>query len=157
MLSISLWLIMLIAVIVSWCKDRDRTRKALMISHRSSAALVPGILGMTGLVGLVLALIPPDALSGYFKFNGPAGFALIALIGSIITVPAPVAFPLAGSLLRLGAAPSAMAAFITTLTMVGIVTAPMEMGYFGKRFTITRQILSFILAITIGILMGVFL
>ena len=157
MLSFILLSITLIALMVSFWKDRERTRKALLISYRSFMALVPSLLGMTGLVGLVLALIPPNLLTSLFKFHGIAGFVLIALVGAIVTMPAPVAFPLAGSLFKLGASLPALAAFITTLTMVGIVTAPMEVAYFGKRFTVVRQSLSFILAILIGVLMGVFL
>lgn len=157
MLSIVLTALTLIALLVSWCKDPARTRDALRISYRSLMALVPILLGMTALVGLVLALIPPNLLSDIFKFHGLAGFAMIAIIGSIVTMPAPIAFPLAGSLLKLGAAPAALAAFITTLTMVGLITAPMEISYFGKRFTIIRQCLSFTLAILIGGLMGMFL
>ena len=58
------------------------------------------------------------------------------------------------SLLGMGASPAALAAFITTLTMVGIVSSPMETGYFGWRFTLLRQSLSFAAAIAIGLLMG---
>jgi uncharacterized membrane protein YraQ (UPF0718 family) len=157
MLSLILLSITLSALMVSFWKDRERTKKALLISYRSFMALVPSLLGMTGLVGLVLALIPPNLLTNLFKFHGIAGFVLIAMVGAIVTMPAPVAFPLAGSLFKLGASLPALAAFITTLTMVGIVTAPMEVAYFGKRFTVVRQSLSFILAILIGVLMGVFL
>lgn len=157
MVSFMLLSITLIALMVSFRKDRERTQKALFLSYRSFMALVPSLLGMTGLVGLVLALIPQDLLGNLFKFHGIAGFVLISLVGAVVTMPAPVAFPLAGSLLKLGASLPALAAFITTLTMVGLVTAPMETAYFGKRFTIVRQSLSFILAIMIGILMGVFL
>lgn len=57
----------------------------------------------------------------------------------------------------MGAPPASLAAFVTTLTMVGTVTAPIEISYFGKRFTLLRQSLSFITAILIGLLMGVFL
>jgi uncharacterized membrane protein YraQ (UPF0718 family) len=157
MMSFVLLLGTLTALIVSFRKDRERTRKALLLSYRSFMALLPGLLGMIGLVGLLLGLVPPNMLTNLFKFHGIEGFVLIALAGAVVTMPAPVAFPLAGSLLKLGASLPALAAFITTLTMVGIVTAPMEMAYFGKRFTIIRQSLSFALAIMIGVLMGVFL
>jgi uncharacterized membrane protein YraQ (UPF0718 family) len=157
MLSLVFLLITLIALMVSFLKDRERTRKAFLLGYRSFMGLIPSLLGMTGLVGLILALLPPDLLTNLFRSHGIAGFVLISLVGSLVTMPAPVAFPLAGSLLKLGASLPALAAFITTLTMVGIVTAPMEMAYFGKRFTVVRQSLSFILAIMIGILMGVFL
>jgi uncharacterized membrane protein YraQ (UPF0718 family) len=109
---------------------------------------------MVALVALGLALLPPDLLSELFRQNGFAGFALVSLVGSLIAMPAPVAFPLAGALLKLGAGLPALAAFITTLTMVGVVTAPLEAAHFGRRFTLTRQLLSLLLALSIGALMG---
>ena len=112
---------------------------------------------MVGAVGLVLALLPLDALSRLFRQSGPGGFLLIALTGSLVSMPAPVAFPLAGTLVRLGASLASVAAFITTLTMVGVVSAPLEIQHFGVRFTLVRQSLSFLLALAIGLLMGVVL
>ena len=89
--------------------------------------------------------------------KGLVGFSVIASWAQSITIPGPVAFPLAGTLLKLGASLPALAVFVTTLMMVGIVTAPMEISYFGKRFVIMRQALSFILAVIIGTVMGVIL
>jgi len=119
--------------------------------------MLPGMVGIIMLLGLVLSAIPKGALADLFKFHGIAGFALISLVGAVLTMPAPIAFSLAGSLLKRGVSPSALAAFITTLTMVGTITAPMEIRCFGKRFTAVRQGLSFGLAIIIGALMGVIL
>jgi len=144
-------------LLISWLADKERTRRALKISQHSLRGLVPRILGMISLVGLLLALIPPTAITTLFTIHGLKGFVLVSAIGSLITMPGPIAFPLAGSLLKLGAPPATLAAFVTTLTMVGTVTAPIEISYFGKRFTLMRQSLSFITAILIGILMGVFL
>ena len=112
---------------------------------------------MIGVVGLMLALVPQETLVGLFSVKGLAGFTLISLVGAFISMPAPIAFPLAGSLLTMGAAPASLAAFITTLTMVGVVSAPIEISYFGLRFTLLRQTLSLTAAIIIGLLMGVFL
>ena len=50
-----------------------------------------------------------------------------------------------------------MASFLTTLTMVGIVTAPLEIATFGRRFTLLRQSLSLALALLVGAVMGVLL
>ena len=46
-------------------------------------------------------------------------------------------------------------AFLTTLTMVGIVTFPLERREFGLKFTITRNALSFVFAMVIALVMGV--
>ncbi len=157
MIPVALWSITAVALLVSWWRDPERTVKALRVSGRSLKGLVPGVLGMVALVGLVLTLVPQEALARLFAFKGVMGFTAISLVGALVTMPAPSAFPLAGYLLRMGAAPAALAAFITTLTMVGIVSAPMEISYFGRRFTLIRQALSFAAAIAIGLLMGVFL
>lgn len=146
-----------LALVVSWRVDPEKTRRALKISAKSLHGLAPRILGMVALVGLVLALVPPDVITKLFTVRGIGGFVLVSAIGSILTMPAPIAFPLVGSLFKLGAAPATLAAFVTTLTMVGVMTAPMEISCFGKRFTLIRQSLSFITAIVIGLLMGEFL
>ncbi len=52
---------------------------------------------------------------------------------SLTLIPSLVAFPLAGSLLRASATVMTISAFITTLVMVGVVTAPMEMKILGRR------------------------
>ncbi|OFX26030.1 MAG: hypothetical protein A2041_08450 [Bacteroidetes bacterium GWA2_31_9b] len=44
--------------------------------------------------------------------------------------------------------------FITTLMMVGILTLPLEIKYFGARVAVLRNILYFIGAIVIGIVIG---
>ncbi|MDY0290564.1 MAG: permease, partial [Sphaerochaeta sp.] len=66
-------------------------------------------------------------------------------------------FPLAGSLLRSGATVMTISAFITTLVMVGVVTAPMEMKILGKNFTLLRNGLGVVAALVIALLMGVIL
>jgi uncharacterized membrane protein YraQ (UPF0718 family) len=157
MMSAILFGVTALALLLSWLADKERTKRALKISQHSLRTLVPKILGMITLVGLLLALVPPAAITKLFTVHGIGGFVVVSAIGSLITMPGPIAFPLVGSLLKLGAAPATLAAFVTTLTMVGTVTAPIEISYFGKRFTIVRQTLSFITAIIIGLLMGVFL
>lgn len=157
MISAALFGLTAAALLASWWADPAKTREALQIGARSMHGLAPRILGMVGLVGLVLALVPPAAIQRLFAVRGLGGFALVAAVGSIVTMPGPIAFPLVGSLARLGAAPATLATFVTTLTMVGVVTAPMEVSYFGRRFTAIRQILSFVMAIVVGLLMGAFL
>jgi uncharacterized membrane protein YraQ (UPF0718 family) len=48
-------------------------------------------------------------------------------------------------------------AFLTTLTMVGVVTFPLEQREFGRKFAISRNVLSFVLAMGIALVMGVIL
>ena len=156
-MALAFYALAALGLALSWRAHPARTRQALAIARRSLVGLAPRILGMVALVGAALALIPPGQLRRLFAVQGLGGYALVALVGSIVTMPGPVAFPLIGSLARLGAAPAALATFVTTLTMVGMVTAPVEIAHFGRRFTLIRQGLSFAAAIVIGLLMGVFL
>jgi len=54
-----------------------------------------------------------------------------SLIGTITLIPAFVAFPLVGSLMDSGAGIVTLTAFLTTLTMVGFVTFPLESRTFN--------------------------
>jgi uncharacterized membrane protein YraQ (UPF0718 family) len=152
-----IWLAAISALAISYGKDKARTGASIKRSFSSLKNLAPGLLGMIAAVGLVLAAIPEDQLIRLFSIHSLWGFILVSLVGAIITIPGPIAFPLAGALLTMGAAPAALASFITTLTMVGLVTAPLETSYFGIRFVILRQSLSFIAAVVIGLMMGVLL
>jgi hypothetical protein len=46
---------------------------------------------------------------------------------------------------------------MTTLMMVGVVTLPLEIKYFGKKVAISRNILNFIAAVIIGLVVGIIL
>lgn len=144
-------------VALSGLRDRARTEAALRKAARSGLNLLPSLLAMTAGVGFTMAVVPASAMARLFQAHGAAGFFLLAGIGALLTIPAPMAYPLAGSLHRMGAGLPALASFITTLTMVGLLTAPLEVKAFGRRFTLVRQSLSLVLALFIGALMGVLL
>jgi uncharacterized membrane protein YraQ (UPF0718 family) len=62
-----------------------------------------------------------------------------------------------GSFVDAGASIVPAVAFLTTLTMVGVVTIPLEKKEFGLKFTVARNILSFVAAMIIAVTMGVLL
>ena len=49
-----------------------------------------------------------------------------------------------------------LAAFTTTLMMVGILTAPIEKEYFGVKVTVIRNVISFLIALIITVVVGIF-
>lgn len=147
----------LIGLLLSARKDRARTRQALGAAWRSWVGLLPSLLGLTAGIGLITALVSPQAVARLFQEHGAAGFLLLSGVGALLTIPSPVAYPLAGTLHRMGASLPALASFITTLTMVGLLTAPLEVKAFGRAFTVRRQALSLVLALAIGAAMGVLL
>jgi uncharacterized membrane protein YraQ (UPF0718 family) len=149
-----IWMAAISALAFSFWKDKTRTVASIKRSFASLKNLAPGLLGMIAAVGLALAVIPEEQLIRLFSIHSLWGFILVSLTGAVVTIPGPIAFPLAGALLSMGAAPAALASFITTLTMVGLATAPLEASYFGSRFVILRQSLSFLAAVVIGLTMG---
>jgi uncharacterized membrane protein YraQ (UPF0718 family) len=102
-------------------------------------------------VSLFLTVVPPSVISSLLGSENVALSGLAgATIGTVTIMPAFVAFPLSASLIAKGAHLVAVAAFITTLTMVGFATAPIEREYFGMRFTVVRNIVSFLAALDIA-------
>ena len=69
-------------------------------------------------------------------------------------IPGFVAFPTAAMLLNNGAGYMQIGAFVSTLMMVGVVTAPVEMKYFGKHLTIMRNVLSFLFSFVVAFIIG---
>lgn len=152
-----LYALALALLVFSYMKDKRKTKKALTVAWRSFSNILPTMLGIIDLIGLMLAVVPREVISGLFGHNSPAGILLISLVGAVTLMPAFIAFPLAESLLSAGAGVAAVACFVTTLLMVGVLTAPAEAAYFGRRFTFWRNALGFVFALIIGCLMGVVL
>jgi len=154
--TIIFWVITLIWFIFSIIKDKKKTLNAVKMSSGMMKNMAGEIIAILFLIGLILTFIPPDTIK---KFMGESNVILSTIvftfIGCITLIPAFVAFPLAGSLLDAGANIIPVVAFLTTLTMVGIVTFPLEKKEFGTKFTIVRNSLSFVFAIAIALLMGV--
>lgn len=139
------------ALAISYKKDSAKTREGLKVARSRFGSIAGDILAVLALVSLFLTIVPPSVISSLLGSENVAmsGFAG-AVIGTVTIMPAFVAFPLSASLIAKGAHLVAVAAFITTLTMVGFATAPIEREYFGTRFTVVRNIVSFIAALVIA-------
>jgi uncharacterized membrane protein YraQ (UPF0718 family) len=117
--------------------------------------MAPSLLTIIGVVGLILGVLTPDTISSLIGAEaGLWATVLGAVLGALTLIPSLVAFPLAGSLPRAGATTTTISAFVTTLVMVGVITAPMEVKSLGKKFTLLRNGLSFIAALIIAVIMG---
>lgn len=154
--TIVLWVITGTWFIWSIIKDKKRTLNSIKMSSGMMKNMIGEIIGILFLIGLILTFIPPDTIKQYMgNSNALISTVISALVGSITLIPAFVAFPLVGTLVNAGANIVPVVAFLTTLTMVGVVTFPLEKREFGLRFTVVRNSLSFIFAIIIALLMGV--
>lgn len=154
--TLILWIITLTWFIGSVIKNKNKTFNSIKMSSGMMRNMMGEIIGILLLIGLLLTFIPPETIKHYLgQSNVLISTVVSALVGSVTLIPAFVAFPLVGSLLDAGASIVPMVAFLTTLTMVGFVTFPLEKREFGLKFAITRNSLSFGFAIIIALLMGV--
>jgi len=155
---ITIYTFLAICLGLSIWKSRAKTAQAFKIGAKALSNMAPSLLAIVGVVGLILGTLPPETISRLLGAEaGLTAAGAAAILGAITLIPALVSFPLAGSLLNSGATVTTVAVFITTLVMVGIVTAPLEINALGKKFTLLRNSLSFIAAIVIAIILGVIL
>ena len=156
--TILFWVAAIVLTVVSLIKNRQKTFAAMKKSKGMMGNMLSDIIAIIFLIGLVLTFIPPETIKSVLgSANTMMSTVVSALVGSITLIPAFVAFPLVGSLVDAGASIIPAVAFLTTLTMVGIVTFPLEKKEFGIKFALIRNGLSFGFAIAIALTMGVIL
>lgn len=156
--TIGFWIIGGLLFIISLKKDPQKAKTAIKKSRGMMGHMIGDIIGIIFMIGLILTVIPPETIESLLGSSNVVSSTLIAaLAGSITLIPAFVAFPLVGSLVDAGASILPGVAFLTTLTMVGVVTFPLEKKEFGLKFALTRNVLSFGAALSIAVLMGVIL
>ncbi|MBC7341908.1 MAG: permease [Clostridia bacterium] len=142
--------------LLSLARDRQKTKKAMRLAWKSFSNILPDFSVVLALIGIMLTFLAPSMISAVLgQSSGLLGMLLASVVGSITLIPGFVAFPLAKSLLDYGAGVPQIAAFVSTLMMVGFVTAPMEIRFFNKRETIVRNSLSFAFSFLVAAIMGV--
>jgi len=130
----------------------------MIVAVKSFFRILPLVLVIIIIVGLFMAFIPPSEIMKFIGDQaGWTGILAIAALGAVLHIPALISYPLAAALLQSGAAIASVAAFITTLTMVGVITLHLEIKELGLRFTLLRNGLSFVIAVIIALIMGIVL
>lgn len=149
------YIIAILSLIISFIKSREKTKMVLKKAWKSFENIMPQFLSIILLIGVMLAVLTPEQISMFLgKESGIMGVIMAAFIGAITLIPGFVAFPLASALLQNGAGITQIAAFVSTLMMVGIVTIPVEIQYFGKKVTIIRNLSAFIFSLVVAMIMG---
>lgn len=154
--TIATWLFTGGLLIFSFFKDKAKTTDALKKALFMGKGMALSIFSVIFAIGLILALLPPDQIADRISTqNVFVATIAAAAFGTVTLIPAFIAFPLIGTLANAGVGIMPAVAFLTTLTMVGVVTFPLEKRAFGTKFAVTRNSLSFIFAIIIAVIMGV--
>ena len=156
-----------LCLLFSIIKDRKKTVQALMVAWQNAKQITPLIVIVVLIVGLANGFLPsnwlPQMLGGS---SGILGILISAIIGSFMAIPPVVIFPLTASLLHtvsqsgngvgmVGLA--AVAVLVTTNSMVGMATLPIEIKIMGSRSATIRILVGLIAAVSVALLMGVIL
>ena len=144
--------------LVSFILDRKKTIAGFKKGWNMFKNVLIPFLSILILVSILLYVIPPSVINRLLgSGSGALGFAIAAVVGSITLIPGFISYPIAAGLISQGASYAVVATFMTTLMMVGVVTLPLEIKYFGRRAAIARNVLNFFAAIIIGLLVGLIL
>ena len=145
--------------IISYIKDKSKTKIALKKAFKSFENIMPQFLAIIIIVGIVLSILDTNTISKLIgSESGFLGVFLSSAVGSIVLMPTFVAFSTADSLLKSGAGYAQVAALVSTLTLVGVMTFTLESQYIGKKAAFYRNFIaflfSFIVAFFIGVILG---
>lgn len=155
MFTILLYFFAGVSLLISFAKDKGKTMLVLKKAWKSFENILPLFLSIILIIGMALAVLSPQEISKWIGHqSGWAGIMIAAIIGSITLIPGFVTFPLAASLLKSGAGFTQIIVFISTSMMVGIITIPVEIKYFGRRVTYIRNTLAFIFSFIVAAVIG---
>ncbi len=147
-----------VLLLISFVKDKEKSLLALKKAWKSFENILPLFLSIILIIGMMLAFLSPQEISKLIgQQSGWLGIIVAAIIGSITLIPGFVTFPLAASLLKSGAGFTQIIVFISTSMMVGIVTMPVEIKYFGRKAAYIRNSLAFIFSFIVAAVLGVVL
>ncbi|GAA0070563.1 hypothetical protein UT300003_20870 [Clostridium sardiniense] len=153
MTSYILYILSISLLILSFIKDKKKTITAIKTSVKSFENIMPQFLSIIILIGIILSILNPETISSLIgKDSGFFGVTLSSLIGSITVMPTFVAFSTGSTLLQNGAGISQVAALISTLTLVGFMTYPLESKYIGKKAAFLRNFVAFLFSFIVALI-----
>ncbi len=147
-----------ISYLYAFKKNKKAGKKAVKMGEIQFLKQLPMLISIFLLIGLFDKFVPKSIVVTLVgKGKGILSVFSSAAFGTIVMGPVSSAYPMGEILLKKGATIASVAIFLNSWVMVGFVTIPYEFSVFGKRFTITRNVLAFVGAIVIGLLTGLLL
>ena len=151
------WALMAALFSISWFVSRERTLEAVRMALSFFRDVLPMFVVVLVFTSLSLGLIREEILLELLVGRGLlVGSIAGAVAGSIAAIPSSVAFPLSGIFLEKGVPYTVIAAFTTTLMMVGVVTLPLEREYLGFKAALARNLAGLAMALVVSVAIGFF-
>lgn len=158
MFTVYLYVLAIGLFILSWFRDRQKTIAGLNKAKAAFLNILPDLAMVLMAVSLIMTFVAPETIAKLMgEETGLYGMFLTSIVGSVTLLPPFVTFPLAGSILNMGAGLVQVVTLVSTLTMVGIITLPLEIRYFGKKTSLIRNGFAYFYSFVVALLMGVIL
>jgi uncharacterized membrane protein YraQ (UPF0718 family) len=143
------------AVGFSATRSWQKTKKALRIGLKQFLKVLPFFVAVFAMIGLFEVLLTPQQIQGWLG-TGQGILAPIyaAILGGLATGPPAAVFPLGQYLLAQHASIAAVATLLIAWVAVGTVSLPAEIRFFGARFALSRWVITLVLSIVLGAVMG---
>ncbi|MFO7872749.1 MAG: hypothetical protein R6U26_03910 [Candidatus Undinarchaeales archaeon] len=126
--------------------------KAVKKTAKSFKSMIPVLVPMLFLIALINTAIPKSFYAKIFTGNFVLDPIIGAAFGSVAAGNPITSYILGGELLKNGISLTAVTAFIVCWVTVGIVSLPFEISTLGKKFAVSRNLVSFLSAIIVAIL-----
>ena len=112
--------------------------------------MLPVIIGVVLLVGLFKTFVSQEMIALLFKDNPVIDGVIGSFIGSILTGNAVTSYIIGHELIIKEVSLFAVTAFMVSWVTVGIIQLPAEMAALGKRFSLLRNGISFLLSFIVA-------
>jgi len=130
--------------------EYKRIKKEFIKTIFGFKQILPVMIGIIMLISLSLTLIPNNIYKIIFTGNNILDTLIGGVLGSISTGNPITSYIIGGTLKTQNVSMIVITSFILTWVSVGMVQLPAESLMLGKRFAITRNILSFIMALLLA-------
>jgi len=142
-----------VLVFISYIKDKNKTRKALITTGKVALNVLPVLFFIFILMGIIQIFVTKDLVARWLgASSGIWGILIGEIVGAVALIEPAAVFPFSGALIAKGASYAVIYAFASTAVLIGIATLPAEIAFMGKKFTIVRNILSFVMIFLIALL-----
>jgi uncharacterized membrane protein YraQ (UPF0718 family) len=130
----------------------ERVLNSWVKTKQTIKVTAPLVLGMILLISCLDLLLNSKWILALFQKNVFLDSLIGGAVGSLATGNPITSYILGGEFLQAGVSLVAVTAFILTWVTVGLVQLPAESMMLGKKYAITRNVLSFVSAIIMALI-----
>lgn len=138
---------------------KPKTQKKLIQPAKNILTNLPIMFSVIMALGLIKNFVTFETLAEFFTGNPALDTMLGSLSGSIMAGNSINSYIIGTEMLSSGISTYAIVAFLAAWVTVGFIQIPVEISYFGRSFTLVRNIISVLLsmftALIVTFLLGV--